>query len=114
MDDLILSHKNPNVVTKMISHLRNLYKKLLNGKIRKIRRLEISSANPLVKKYLRFRRKIMNHKRSKSYDRDYDNGTKNNANAHKKYGVAMVNVGMNEEMKSEYWSKKPGEKAAFV
>ena len=56
----------------------------------------------------------MNHKRSKSYDRDYDNGTKNNANAHKKYGVAMVNVGMNEEMKSEYWSKKPGEKAAFV
>ena len=36
VDDLKLSHKDPEEVTKMIDHLRSLYEELPNGEVKKM------------------------------------------------------------------------------
>ena len=66
-------------------------------------------------KFLRFRGKIMNYKLNISkYHNSKMVKSKNSKEDQNKENVAMVSVGMKKQIKSGYWSKKPGMKAVFV
>ena len=65
-------------------------------------------------KFLRFRRKIMNHKRSDCSMNFKDEKSKYAKKDKNKQDTALVSVGMRKSMKSGYWSKKPGQKARYI
>ena len=64
-------------------------------------------------KFLRFRRKIMNHKKPDPKMSSKDKYHKFHEPDDKK-DTALVSVGMNKTMKCGYWSKKPGQKAKYL
>ena len=65
-------------------------------------------------KFLRFKRKIMNHKRMDYYKNSGNEESEDDKNGQNKQGTALVSVGMRKRMKCGYWSKKPGQKAKHI
>ena len=65
-------------------------------------------------KFLRFRRKIMNHKKSDCNISSKDGNSEDDGKTNHKQDTALVSVGMNKTMKCGYWSKKPGQKARYL
>ena len=48
VDDLKLSHKDPEVVTKMITYLKGLYEKLPNGEVKLIEEQRLTETNKVL------------------------------------------------------------------
>ena len=54
-------------------------------------------------KFLRFRRKIMNHKKLDCNISSKDGNSEDDGKAHHKQDTALVSVGINKTMKCGYW-----------
>ena len=48
VDDLKLSHKDPEVVTEMITYLKGLYEKLPNGEVKLIEEQRLTDSNKVL------------------------------------------------------------------
>ena len=48
VDDLKLSHKDPEVVTEMIAYLKGLYEKLPNGEVKLIEEQRLTDSNKVL------------------------------------------------------------------
>ena len=65
-------------------------------------------------KFPRFRRKITNHKILDYCKSSINEESKDDKNSQNKQDTALVSVGIKKTMKSEYWPKKPGQKAMHL